>query len=126
MKPYVKKSNPKNRPKVYTPQLKDIRLAAKTLKDVSTITPLLPNQRYSKELNANILLKREDLQLVRSYKIRGAFNKMNALTVVQREKGVVCASAGNHSQGVAYSCRELKIRGTIYMPPLHQNKKLNR
>ncbi|WP_417359971.1 threonine ammonia-lyase IlvA [Galbibacter sp.] len=101
---------------VYIPKLEHIKEAAATLKGVAAVTPLNLSHRYSKQYEANIMLKREDLQVVRSYKIRGAYNKMNSLTQEQRDKGIVCASAGNHSQGVAYSCKELKIKGTIFMP----------
>lgn len=101
---------------VYIPKLEHIKEAAATLKGVAAVTPLNLSHRYSKQYEANIMLKREDLQVVRSYKIRGAYNKMNSLTQEQRDNGIVCASAGNHSQGVAYSCKELKIKGTIFMP----------
>ncbi|MCF8714246.1 threonine ammonia-lyase IlvA [Joostella atrarenae] len=101
---------------VYIPKLEDVRKAAATLNGVAAVTPLTYSLRYSKEFEANVLLKREDLQVVRSYKIRGAYNKISSLTEEERAKGIVCASAGNHSQGVAYSCKELKIKGTIYMP----------
>ena len=100
----------------YSPSLNAVKKAAKTLKCVTTVTPLMQNFRYSKEFDAHIVLKREDLQQVRSYKIRGAYNKMNALTNKERSKGIVCASAGNHAQGVAFACSRLKIDGTIFMP----------
>ena len=80
--------------------------------------------RYSNYFNANILLKREDLQQVRSYKIRGAYNKISSLTSEESKKGVVCASAGNHAQGVALSCKLLEIEGTIYMPAPTPNQKV--
>lgn len=79
-------------------------------------TPLLYSERLSKKYNADIWLKREDLTPVRSYKIRGAYNLMSSLTESEKEKWVVCASAGNHAQWVALSCKELKIKGTIFMP----------
>ncbi len=101
---------------VYIPKLENVRKAAATLNGVAAVTPLIHSIRYSKEFEANIMMKREDLQVVRSYKIRGAYNKISSLTKEQREKGIVCASAGNHSQGVAFSCKELKIKGTIFMP----------
>tara|TARA_R110002073_G_scaffold40547_5_gene115228 strand:- start:370255 stop:371517 length:1263 start_codon:yes stop_codon:yes gene_type:complete len=100
----------------YIPQLVEVRKAVTTLKDVVTVTPLMPNLNYSKIFDATILLKREDLQQVRSYKIRGAYNKISSLTTEQRINGIVCASAGNHAQGVAYACSKLKIYGTIFMP----------
>lgn len=77
----------------YFPSLKDIKVAADTIKKVSAVTPLSPSLRYSKQLGANILLKREDLQQVRSYKIRGAYNKISSLTAEASQNGVVCASA---------------------------------
>ncbi|MGL5561369.1 MAG: pyridoxal-phosphate dependent enzyme, partial [Tannerellaceae bacterium] len=87
-------------------------------------TPLSRNASLSDRYNANILLKREDLQEVRSYKIRGAYNKITSLTNEQRSNGVVCASAGNHAQGVAYACKALNIRGVIFMPnPTPQQKR---
>ncbi len=100
----------------YFPRLEDVKKAAQTLKGVAALTPLLPSLSYSTKLGANILLKREDLQQVRSYKIRGAFNKISSLSEEERAKGIVCASAGNHAQGVAFACAKLKINGTIFMP----------
>jgi threonine dehydratase len=100
----------------YFPQLKAIKAAAHKLKDVANITPLVHNVRYSKKFECTTMFKREDLQVVRSYKIRGAYNRMSSLTAAQIAKGIVCASAGNHAQGVALSCKLLKIQGTIYMP----------
>lgn len=79
-------------------------------------TPLQYNAQLSDELNAKIWLKREDLQLVRSYKIRGAYNKIVQLTEGEKQHGVVCASAGNHAQGVAYACAKLNVQATIFMP----------
>ena len=109
--------------KIYYPSLAAIEEAARKLQDVVTVTPLIVSQRYSKEFESNILLKREDLQQVRSYKIRGAYNKMSSLSQTQIENGIVCASAGNHAQGVALSCKLLKIKGTIFMPsPTPQQK----
>ena len=102
--------------KTYYPKLKDIQNAAITLKEVVAVTPLFLNHTYSKEYNANVLLKREDLQQVRSYKIRGAYNKINSLSKQELSNGIVCASAGNHAQGVALACSKKKIYGTIFMP----------
>lgn len=107
----------------YFPNLESVRAAAETLKEVAILTPLMPNFNYSRQFGANIMLKREDLQQVRSYKIRGAFNKINSLSESDRAKGIVCASAGNHAQGVAFACAKLKIKGTIVMPaPTPQQK----
>jgi threonine dehydratase len=110
--------------KTYFPSIDNVREAAETIKKVSAITPLTTSLRYSKQFDANIILKREDLQLVRSYKIRGAYNKISSLTSEQSVCGVVCASAGNHAQGVALSCKLLKIKGTIYMPAPTPNQKI--
>lgn len=70
-------------------------------------------------------MKREDLQVVRSYKIRGAFNMMSSLNEEQLKKGVVCASAGNHAQGFAYSCKKLGVKGVVFMPVITPNQKIN-
>ena len=79
-------------------------------------TPLMFSPRLSKKYKAQIFLKREDLQTVRSYKIRGAFNLIQSLSEKEKKAGIVCASAGNHAQGVAFTCHLLKIKGTIFMP----------
>ena len=96
--------------------LSNIQKAATNIRDVASLTPLLENLNYSERFNASIFFKREDLQPVRSYKIRGAFNKISSLTKDELANGVVCASAGNHAQGFALSCQKLKIKGTIFMP----------
>ncbi|WP_369049435.1 threonine ammonia-lyase IlvA [Tenacibaculum sp. UWU-22] len=101
---------------IYTPKLVDIQKAATTLKEVVAVTPLMPNLNYSSTFKANVFLKREDLQLVRSYKIRGAYNKISSLTKEELANGIVCASAGNHAQGVALACSIKQIKGTIFMP----------
>ncbi|MCL4155085.1 UNVERIFIED_CONTAM: hypothetical protein GTU68_064613 [Idotea baltica] len=108
----------------YFPSIENVKLAADTICKVSTVTPLSTSLRYSKQFDANISFKREDLQQVRSYKIRGAFNKISSLTSNESKNGVVCASAGNHAQGVALSCKLLKIKGTIYMPAPTPNQKV--
>lgn len=108
----------------YFPSIENVEAAAENIKKVSAITPLSPSLRYSKQFDANIFLKREDLQQVRSYKIRGAYNKISSLTLEQSKNGVVCASAGNHAQGVALSCKLLEIKGTIYMPSPTPNQKI--
>lgn len=100
-------------------------VTAKTqLEGVVPPTPLTQSLNLSDEFDATILLKREDLQIVRSYKIRGAYNKISTLTETEKSKGVVCASAGNHAQGVAYSCNLLKIKGKIYMPKTTPKQKI--
>jgi len=106
------------------PDLNRIRLAQKKLKEVVHHTPLMKNINISDQFKANIWLKREDLQVVRSYKIRGAYNKMAYLPESVVGRGVVCASAGNHAQGVAYSCRFLNIKGTIFMPATTPRQKV--
>lgn len=98
------------------PSVTSIIQASARLKGVATRTPLMHNLNLSEHYNATILLKREDLQIVRSYKLRGAYNKISSLTQKELENGIVCASAGNHAQGVAYACRKMKIKGTIFMP----------
>ncbi|TJY36961.1 threonine ammonia-lyase IlvA [Pontimicrobium aquaticum] len=108
----------------YFPSIKDVETASEKLKEVVSLTPLSKNERYSNQFGCNVLFKREDLQQVRSYKIRGAYNKMSSLTDVEAENGIVCASAGNHAQGVALSCKLLKIHGTIYMPEPTPSQKI--
>lgn len=94
------------------------------LKDIVIKTPFIENYHLSKKYDAEIFLKREDMQAVRSFKIRGAYNKIKGLSEHETRNGVVCASAGNHAQGVAFSCSELKIKGTIYMPHPTPNQKV--
>jgi len=108
----------------YYPNLKDITQAKLTLNPIVTATPLIKNINLSDRYLANIFLKREDLQIVRSYKLRGAYNKISGLTEEERQRGVVCASAGNHAQGVAYSCQKLGISGKIYMPTTTPKQKI--
>jgi threonine dehydratase len=86
------------------------------IKPVVTSTPLFYHKRLSQEYDCRIYIKREDMQPVRSYKIRGAFNKIASLNPELLKKGVCCASAGNHAQGVAYSCNYLDVPATIFMP----------
>ncbi len=90
--------------------------ASRTLNQVIEKTPLQKHILLSEKYHCNLYLKREDLQVVRSFKIRGAYYFIKSLTPEQTALGIVCASAGNHAQGVAYSCRALGIRGTIFMP----------
>lgn len=99
--------------------------AAERLKKVVNRTPLTYNHNLSKKYNCNVFLKREDLQVVRSYKLRGAYNMMSSLPQEQLRKGVVCASAGNHAQGFAYSCKKLNVRGVVFMPVITPNQKVN-
>ena len=109
------------------PDLKGVRNASENLLGVSVLTPLVINERLSNELNCKIYLKREDLQQVRSFKIRGAFNKIRSIdSDYLKNKTLVCASAGNHAQGFAYSCNKLKIYGKIYMPVTTPKQKIER
>jgi threonine dehydratase len=103
----------------------DIDGAYETLKQVVLKTPLQYHRKLSEKYKAEIYLKREDLQVVRSYKLRGAYNLIQSLTQEQRSRGVVCASAGNHAQGVAFACRHLNIKGVIYMPAITPKQKIN-
>ena len=105
---------------------KTIDEAAKRLEGIIKKTPLQFNERLSKFYGAKIYFKREDLQEIRSYKIRGAFNKMVHLTNGEKGRGVITASAGNHAQGVALSCTKLKIKGTIFMPVVTPTQKIDR
>src|SRR6267154_6658774 len=103
----------------------DINAAYEVLKTIVLKTPLQFHRKLSEKFGAEIYLKREDLQVVRSYKIRGAYNLIHSLTEEQRMRGIVCASAGNHAQGVAFSCKALNIRGVIYMPAITPKQKIN-
>jgi threonine dehydratase len=103
----------------------DFKAAAERLKGVAIKTPLQYNAHLSKKYHCNVFLKREDLQVVRSYKLRGAYNLMQSLTEEKMQKGVVCASAGNHAQGFAYSCKKLNIKGVVFMPVITPNQKIN-
>lgn len=105
-----------NKTKPLFPDIENIYSAAERLAGVATHTPLMHNLNLSEKYEANIYLKREDLQVVRSYKIRGAYNKMASLSKEALDKGVVCASAGNHAQGMAYACNRMQVKGTIFMP----------
>ena len=108
----------------YFPELDDVIEAAQVISEISDVTPLTESIRLSKQFNCEVRLKREDLQRVRSYKIRGAFNKISSLSEEDRAKGIICASAGNHAQGVAFACFHLKIKGTIYMPSVTPKQKV--
>lgn len=103
----------------------DFAGAAGRLKNIARHTPLAYNQHLSRKHGCNVFLKREDLQVVRSYKIRGAYNMMSSLSGDELRRGVVCASAGNHAQGFAYSCKRLNTRGVIFMPVITPNQKVN-
>jgi threonine dehydratase len=103
-----------------------VQAAAGRISGVVERTPLEPSPRLSAITGHTVLLKREDLQTVRSYKIRGAYNLMTQLTTAERAAGVGCASAGNHAQGVALACRLLGIRGRIHLPATTPRQKRER
>lgn len=107
-------------------EIKDIIIAKQVLKDVIVKTPLQRDSILSERYDCNVFLKREDLQVVRSFKIRGAFHCMNGLPKEEIVNGVVCASAGNHAQGVAYSCKALGVTGKIFMPATTPRQKVSR
>jgi threonine dehydratase len=99
--------------------------AQQKIKGVIEQTPLVYMQNFSEHYKANIYFKREDVQVVRSYKIRGAFHKIQSLSKTELRNGIVCASAGNHAQGVAYACKKLKVLGTIFMPVTTPHQKID-
>lgn len=98
--------------------------ASVRLKEVVARTPLSLNRNLSAKYKCHIYLKREDLQVVRSYKLRGAYNMLSNLPAEQLKKGVVCASAGNHAQGFAYSCKKLNCKGVVFMPVITPRQKV--
>lgn len=99
--------------------------ASERLKPVVNRTPLTFNHNLSRKYGCEVYLKREDLQVVRSYKLRGAYNMMSSLSADELHRGVVCASAGNHAQGFAYSCKKLNAKGVVFMPIITPNQKVN-
>ncbi len=104
---------------------KNARAATEALRELFEPTPLQLNDHLSQRYGAEIYLKREDLTPVRSYKLRGAFNAMRkAITAGQTR--FVCASAGNHAQGVAFACRHFGARGTIFMPVTTPQQKIDK
>jgi threonine dehydratase len=102
----------------------DFESAYERLKGVVRRTLLEYNAGLSARYDCEIYLKREDLQIVRSYKLRGAYNMISQLTAEQLSRGVVCASAGNHAQGVAFSCNALGTKGVIFMPEITPKQKV--
>ncbi len=104
----------------------DVDAAAKRIAAVVTPTPLQLSDRLSAITGARVYLKREDLQIVRSYKIRGAYNLLVQLSDEELAAGVVCSSAGNHAQGFAYACRRLGVRGRVYVPAKTPKQKRDR
>ena len=106
--------------------LAQIVKANNRLKKIVARTPLVYNAMLSEKFQCEVFLKREDLQVVRSYKLRGAYNRMAQMSKTEKEKGIICASAGNHAQGVAYACYKLGIKGTIYMPETTPRQKISK
>lgn len=108
----------------YFPTVEAIEKASGVLEEILTPTPFQRNNNLSDIYDAEVYLKREDLQMVRSYKIRGAYNKIRSIDPENMKNGIVCASAGNHAQGVAFSCSKLKIMGSIFMPVTTPKQKI--
>ena len=108
----------------YFPTIEAIDKASEVLGEILEPTPFMKNNNLSDIYEANVFLKREDLQMVRSYKIRGAYNKIRSIAPETLKKGIVCASAGNHAQGVAFSCSKLQIIGSIFMPTTTPKQKI--
>ena len=108
----------------YFPTVEAIEKASGVLEEILTPTPFQKNNNLSDIYGAEVYLKREDLQMVRSYKIRGAYNKIRSIDPENMKNGIVCASAGNHAQGVAFSCSKLQIMGSIFMPVTTPKQKI--
>ena len=107
------------------PSIEGVQLAVSRLSKVIRKTPWEFNKRLSSLKNASVFFKREDLQQIRSFKIRGAYNKINSLSEEKRGVGIVCASAGNHAQGFAFSCNKMQIEGVVYMPATTPQQKVS-
>ena len=104
----------------------EIKKAISNLNNIILSTPLNLIDSYSNKYSSNVYVKREDLQITRSFKIRGSYNKIFSLNNEEKKRGVVCSSAGNHAQGVSFSCNKLKINGTIFMPNTTPTIKVNK
>ncbi|WIK59625.1 threonine ammonia-lyase IlvA [Actinotignum urinale] len=104
----------------------DVVIAAQTLGDTVHRTPLLLSERLSTKIGRPVYLKREDVQVGRSYKVRGAYNYISSLNAEERATGIVCASAGNHAQGVAFACNRLNIHGKVFLPATTPRQKRER
>ena len=104
--------------------IQSIQKAKDIVREVALETPLQLNERLSEQYGAKVYFKREDLQPIRSFKLRGAYHKIYKLSTEERKRGIVCASAGNHAQGVALACNKLGIKGTIFMPVPTPKQKL--
>ncbi|HET6295160.1 MAG TPA: threonine ammonia-lyase IlvA [Kribbella sp.] len=109
-----------------TVDAQSIEDAVKRLDGVAVRTPLQRNSRLSARTGAEVWLKREDLQIGRSYKLRGAYNLIAQLDEPSKKAGVLCASAGNHGQGLAYSCHILDVHGRVYVPRTTPRQKRDR
>ncbi|MDZ5472303.1 threonine ammonia-lyase IlvA [Bacillus sp. 31A1R] len=105
-------------------KLEDVLMAHNRLKDIVLKTPLQRDPNLSEQYECDVYVKREDLQMIRSFKIRGAYNFIRNLSEEQLQNGVVCASAGNHAQGVAYTCHLLKVESKIFMPTTTPKQKV--
>jgi threonine dehydratase len=103
-------------PSATAPGIEAIQAARATIKGVARLTPVVESRHLGDAINASVLLKAENLQRTGSFKIRGGYNRIAALSDAQRERGVVAASAGNHAQGVALAAQMLGVPATIYMP----------
>jgi threonine dehydratase len=113
-------------PRIPAVSAADVEGAAARIAGVLPVSPLQRNERLSAKVGGEVWLKREDLQPVRSYKGRGAYNVISQLDTAARAAGVVCASAGNHGQGVAFACRALSVRGRVYLPRTTPRQKRDR
>ena len=107
------------------PSIEGVQLAVSRLSKVIRKTPWEFNKRLSSLKNASVFFKREDLQQIRSFKIRGAYNKISSLSEEKRGIGIICASAGNHAQGFAFSCNKMQIEGVVYMPATTPQQKVS-
>ena len=107
------------------PSIEGVQLAVSRLSKVIRKTPWEFNKRLSLLKNASVFFKREDLQQIRSFKIRGAYNKISSLNKEKRGVGIICASAGNHAQGFAFSCNRMQIEGVVYMPATTPQQKVS-
>ncbi|WP_106850360.1 threonine ammonia-lyase IlvA [Blastococcus sp. Marseille-P5729] len=117
---------PTPHPVAAPPTAADVAYAAARLRTVVRQTALDPSERLSQNAGLPVLLKREDTQVCRSYKVRGAYNFISSIASDQRQNGIVCASAGNHAQGVAFACRRLGIRGKVFLPTTTPRQKRQR
>ncbi|WP_165353449.1 threonine ammonia-lyase IlvA [Gordonia sp. X0973] len=117
---------PAEQPRAALPTVADIAAAAERIAGAALVSPLEFCPRLSARHGVSVYLKREDLQAVRSYKIRGAYNVMAQLTPAELARGVVAASAGNHAQGVAFACRTMGVHGRIYVPVTTPKQKCDR